>query len=54
MSIHGIPILVPPPLKDDPTAPVGSPQPIMQLKELEVDHVRYLEWKASLKKKTKP
>lgn len=27
-----------------------SSQPIMQLKELEVDRVRYDQWKASLKK----
>jgi hypothetical protein len=29
---------------------MGSPQPILQLKELTVDQVRYQEWKASLKR----
>jgi hypothetical protein len=29
---------------------MGSPQPILQFKELTVDQVRYQEWKASLKR----
>ena len=49
MNLRGIPILQPTPLTNDPYAPVGSAQPILQLKELEVDMVRYGEWKMSLK-----
>jgi hypothetical protein len=33
---------------------MGSPQPILQLKELTVDQVRYQEWKASLKRQRVP
>jgi hypothetical protein len=32
---------------------MGSPQPILQFKELTVDQVRYQEWKASLKRERK-
>jgi hypothetical protein len=50
MRLSGIPIIQPVPLITDPCGPMGSPQPIMQLKELAVDQVRYQEWKASLKR----
>jgi hypothetical protein len=50
MRLSGIPIIQPVPLVDDPCGPMGSPQPILQLKELVVDQVRYQEWKASLKR----
>ncbi len=41
------------PIVGDPSAPMSAPQPIMSFKELEVDKVRYEEWKASLKRKKK-
>lgn len=44
MRISGIPIIQPVPLATDPLGPMGSPQPIMQLKELKVDQVRYQAW----------
>jgi hypothetical protein len=53
MRLTGIPILQPVPLWNDPSGPMGSPQPILQLKELAVDQVRYQEWKASLRRQRK-
>jgi len=53
MRLNGIPIIQPVPLHNDPCGPMGSPQPILQLKELTVDQVRYQEWKASLKRDRK-
>jgi len=53
MRLNGIPIIQPVPLANDPCGPMGSPQPILQLKELTVDQVRYQEWKASLKRERK-
>ena len=50
MRLSGIPIIQPVPLRNDPCGPMGSPQPILQFKELTVDQVRYQEWKASLKR----
>ena len=50
MRLSGIPIIQPVPLRTDPCGPMGSPQPILQFKELTVDQVRYQEWKASLKR----
>lgn len=50
MRLSGIPIIQPVPLINDPCGPMGSPQPIIQFKELAVDQVRYQEWKASLKR----
>lgn len=43
-------MIQPVPLANDPSSPMGSPQPILQFKELAVDQVRYQEWKASLKR----
>ncbi len=54
MRLSGIPIIQPVPLANDPCGPMGSPQPILQLKELTVDQVRYQEWKASLKRDRRP
>ena len=51
MRLSGIPIIQPIPLTNDPCGPQGSPQPILQFKELTVDQVRYQEWKASLARK---
>ena len=42
----GIPLLQPIPLSNDPCAPMGSGQPILQFKELAVDQVRYQAWKS--------
>lgn len=53
MRLPGIPILQPVPLLNDPSGPMGSPQPILQLKDLAVDQVRYQEWKASLRRRRK-
>jgi len=53
MRMSGIPIIQPVPLNNDPCGPMGSPQPILQFKELAVDQVRYQEWKASLKRDRK-
>jgi hypothetical protein len=53
MRLSGIPIIQPVPLSNDPCGPMGSPQPILQLKELAVDQVRYQEWKAILKREPK-
>jgi hypothetical protein len=47
-----IPFLHPPSLdRHDPLRAFGSPQPIIQLKELAVDEARYHLWKESLKKR---
>ena len=54
MRLSGIPIIQPVPLINDPCGPMGSPQPILQLKELTVDQVRYQELKASLKRDPHP
>lgn len=54
MRLSGIPIIQPVPLINDPCGPMGSPQPIIQFKELAVDQVRYQEWKASLKRHRPP
>ncbi len=51
--IRGIPIIQPVPLTNDPCGPMGSPQPIIQFKELAVDHVRYQEYKAMIEKDKK-
>lgn len=48
IRLHGIPILQPIPLTNDPCGPMGSPQPILQLKELSVDHVRWQQWRTML------
>lgn len=47
MRLTGIPVIRPVPLTNDPLGPMGSPQPILQFKELTVDMVRYKEWKAA-------
>ena len=52
-NTKGIPVLQPPVLVGDPMAPSGSPQPILQFKELTVDRVRYDQWKASLAREKK-
>lgn len=44
-----IPVLQPIALTTGPFEQVGSPQPIIQLKELEVDKVRYTEWLKQVK-----
>ncbi len=46
-----IPIIEPIALLNDPDAPRGSPKPILELKELVVDSLRYKEWKRLIRKK---
>lgn len=50
-AIINIPALCPHPIGNpESIGSYVSSQPIIQLKELEVDRVRYDQWKASLKK----
>lgn len=44
-----IPVLQPIALTTEPFEQVGAPQPFIQLKELEVDQVRYTEWLKQVK-----
>lgn len=46
--LRGIPVIQPKPLYGDWSNGSGTPQPILQLKELVVDQIRYQEWKAQL------